>query len=141
MYFFGSTPEEKIPKLIKRIRAVADSTQAFEFNFEKLIFAPPKSTPRMIWADWQSNSNFEALFYKIQTIATKFLHLKPENRPPHPHVTLARFRSRIDIRKTTLAAPHLPPLHVTTLHLMESHLARSGAEYSLVSEFSLRKVI
>ncbi|MBI5755239.1 RNA 2',3'-cyclic phosphodiesterase [Candidatus Peregrinibacteria bacterium] len=138
VYFFGATPENSIRELAKHIRAVSSSVKSFEMDFEKFICVPQGISPHMIWAGLQSNSHFSTLVKKIQNIAIELLHVKPENHAPHPHVTLARFRARADVREIPLAKLDIPPLQVKNLHLMESHLERSGAQYSLLSKFALK---
>lgn len=93
-----------------------------------------------LWAGVEPKEPLAALAAKIER-ACQQVGLEPERRAFHPHITLARWKSR----RTREVADFLErngglasdPFEVTEFTLFESRLSRHGAHYEEVTEFKL----
>lgn len=148
--FCGYLDEKETEELKKIVGSIALEFKSFKLVPQKILFAPP-SRPRMIWLDFENSSEFAKLKMKIENEMIKrqkdgfFRNFRQESREPHPHLTLARFEEKyflnikkflpengIDLTKET------SPFPVNNIDIMESHLSRSGADYEVVSNISLK---
>jgi 2'-5' RNA ligase len=87
----------------------------------------------------------ETLQADITRAAVESLGFEPEDRPYHPHVTLARCpdpwrRDAIDKFKTALTGPIGPPFVADHGILFESKLSPKGARYRVVETFSMAEM-
>ncbi len=71
--FFGEVETEEIPSLIKTLENVTTSFSPFNLRITKLLFAPPQSIPRMLWAINQENEEFISLVESIEDTVIKML--------------------------------------------------------------------
>ncbi len=150
--FLGYQPDEALPAISKSLREVADNffahqegrrKEGFNIRFSEVAYAPPGKLPRMIWlvADKATSQIISGtknnLEDKLEQGGVRF---RREDRQYNAHITLTRFENQ--------SAENLPELSVGksilpiifwcfSLDLMESHLKRTGAEYDILSAFSL----
>jgi len=135
--FCGYLDEEKLNKLKEVTQKIASKTKSFELIPDKIIFAPPKRTPRMVWLTFKSSQEFS----KISKLFSEFSH---QTRESFPHLTLVRFKEK----HYSNLKPLLPldglnlkdetnRFIVKQINIMESHVSRNGAKYELVENFNL----
>lgn len=140
VYFLGYLEEKLIPQVKIRLKEVFLKTKPFKIIFQKIIFAPPRETPRMIWAQFQS-PNFKALVATVGKTLDEFLkpRYKIKKKQILPHVTLARFKQTKIFKTVKLKEPKIKEKKfvVDCCSLMESKLKRSGPVYFLIENFNL----
>lgn len=133
--FLGYLEKENISSLEKEIHQVLQTMRSFSLEFAGLSFGPRGKSPRLIWAKYKDHNDFS------ETIDRLAEHLQKKGFPPkgklwkNPHVTLARFKGRIDT--SPLPSVILPPLRATQIDLYESKLFRSGPVYTKRRTFHL----
>jgi 2'-5' RNA ligase len=136
--FLGEVPRAKLDAVcttLSRIRSGHPVTLAFR----SLGFFPNERNPRLLWVGVESSSELKSLAADIDHAMHK-LGFPLENRDFIPHLTVARFYK-----------PGLPPklhaavienssrsfgsLTATEVHLIQSKLKSSGAEYTIQQSF------
>lgn len=145
LIFLGYQPVEKVPDILQAIKNTAEIFFEFEIELSDLSYGPLDKAPRMIWLNGSPKTS--KMLSKIKNALENNLE---ENRVnfhrDYPifrtHITLARFPA---VAKKQIA--ELPKIdkklswHFTakSLELMESHLAKSGAEYAQLASFNFNE--
>lgn len=137
--FIGEVPETKLGDIRSALAGVR-SEQSVTVDFRGLGFFPNEKHPRVFWAGIVASPNLKTLAADIDR-ATEKPGIPREQRPFSPHLTLARFepprlpeKLRVAIQEN--AAREFGSLRTGELHLIESKLRPSGAEYTTVESFS-----
>jgi len=136
--FLGETESAKLSPLQNVLSAVR-SIEPVNLEFRGLGFFPHEKRPRVFWAGMEASVNLKPLAADIDQ-AVHRLGFPLEERPFTPHLTLARFQP-----------PGIPPkllqaikeksaqtfgcLLTREIHLIESKLKPTGAEYTTVQTF------
>jgi RNA 2',3'-cyclic 3'-phosphodiesterase len=140
--FLGEVKEERLPEIHKALDETSQEFGPIKIDVLGCGFFPNERRPAVFWV----GVNAEGLKPLQQSMEEKFelLGFEKENREYSPHLTLARFRD-----------PHgrLPLVHeankqknskfgdftASEFHLFQSVLKRSGAEYTILKTFALKK--
>ena len=144
LYFLGDVKEEEIPELIDDVNSALLNTKSFSLIFEKMTFAPPNETPRMIWVQFKKHKNYDELCRILYNAAHKFSN-RPTSKPDDSkeniaHITIARFKKEQGTQGTNLKQPQITNLVVKSCHLMESKPNSDGSVYSTVATFFLNVI-
>ena len=139
---------------VKELLAEVGSPAPIPLIFRRIAFGPDPHAPRLIWAEGDAPPALVALRDRIaealgQEPAASLTRGEPrpanagrEHRPFRLHLTLARFREEqfpsFPIRTLDEQVDWRDTAH--SFVLMESHLARTGADYEVRAEFPLRGV-
>ena len=138
LHFLGERQDEStIRQLLTEIRAVP-----FVLTLAGVGTFPERGKPRVLWAGIEAPSALQTLHQNIGE-ALQTIGLQPDNRPYHPHMTLARFDDAAPDRAALSA--YLDQHHdfrsdtceITHFTLYESKLERGGAVYSARARFPL----
>jgi 2'-5' RNA ligase len=121
--FLGSVPVAVVPQVLAAVEALAG--HAIEVTVTGLIGLPRAAYARVIAAEIAED---EHLARWAQQLADRF---GKEDRPFHPHVTVARSRRPIRFRRHELPEPLVVRLEAPALY--RSHLDGSGARYERVT--------
>ena len=136
LYFLGDTDEVTIPEIIEELNLFFNTVNSFSLKFDKISLAPPGSKkPRIIWAEFEPNPEFENLMSGVRKILNKFAKEPSEHKEIIPHVTLARFKPTTKFNKLKLDQPKIEDLSVLSSELMSSHLYDDGSQYSIIASF------
>jgi len=137
--FIGHVDTAKLEPIRVALSQV-HSPQAVELRFRGVGFFPNERRPRVFWAGIEASPNLASLAGDIDA-QLKDLGLPPETRAFTPHLTLARFdppgiseKLRAAIRK--YITRDFGTLRSNEIHLIESKLKPSGAEYTTLHSFS-----
>jgi len=144
LIFLGYVEEEKIKKIQDITLEMTQNFQPQSIQFLETTYGPNPKFPRLIWLEGSPNHSLEQLKKSLEKeLRDKAkITLEEENRLFLPHITLARIKTPLH--------NNLPPetkintqIHFTffpqSLWLMESHLKRTGAEYTDLNKFEFRK--
>jgi len=137
--FIGEAPPEKVER-IKAELATIRSAASVEMAFRDVGFFPNERHPRVFWVGINVTPNLQELAEEVQQ-RLEPLGILREQRPFRPHLTLARFKSQDGLERLQEALRHVQPLEfgsmrTAELHLYQSHLKPSGAEYTRLATFS-----
>lgn len=136
--FIGHVPND----MLKRIRAallVVRSAAPVDLQFRGIGFFPSDHRPRVIWCGVAASPNLSALAADVGA-ALEPLGIAAESRTFLPHLTLARWKEPEKPGKIQEAASEycerdFGALRASEIHLFESFLKPSGAEYKKLDTF------
>jgi RNA 2',3'-cyclic 3'-phosphodiesterase len=136
MKFLGDTDERIVPEVLRAVGDAAAGIAPFTVTVAGFGAFPSEHRPRILWlgcgdAGGQLGALNRGLGERLASLG-----FGPENRPFHPHVTIARVRDEG-------VSPHLTSLPkninfdahhtlVTELFLMKSVLQPAGSEYTVI---------
>jgi len=126
--------EENTDAALKKLERVENSG-AFDVYFRSVSYGPNQKFPRLIWAEGKTPGALLAL----KREAHKALGIPEEKRPLLLHLTLARFQPE---EFSSFRVKHLHEKvawrdTVSSVLLMESRLAPSGADYEIIGKLPL----
>ena len=142
--FLGEVAEEKVVA-VRAALAEVRSGEPVTLDFHGSGFFPNEKHPRVFWAGMEASANLKILAADIESAMEK-LGFPREQREFSPHLTLARFeRSRLPeaLRKPIAdnAQREFGLLQTSEFHLIQSHLKRTGAEYTTLASFRFMPVV
>lgn len=142
--FLGDVPISRIDEVVREMRTAVEGHQAFYLNVEGLGCFPNMRNPRVLWLGLSGGvRNLAALQNDIEQFVAP-LGFPPEDRPFHPHLTLAR--AAREARRDEIAAlgqaaergiGTLGSWRVDAVSLMRSQLHPSGAVYTQEADVPL----
>jgi 2'-5' RNA ligase len=135
MAFLGEQPEEVLP-LLRRIGAeVANERAAIPLRTATLGGFPRSREARVLWLGLEPNPRLGDLAAELRAaLAAEGVAL--DRKPFTAHLTLARFRSPLDIASLG-QAPEPVSFDARELVLYRSHLQAKGARYEPLGIFRL----
>ena len=144
--FLGYVKDEDLPKIIEITKDVASKHNSFLIKIVKIAYGPPKvSPPRMVWAIGEKNESLWKLQEDLKNalMEIKIPQLEEEGRSFVPHITLARIRKWEFKKIEPEERPEIDEdidfsFEVNSIEVMESHLKRGGAEYSVLESAPLK---
>jgi len=135
--FLGEIQTSRVSNLSNAAaRAVADFSP-FQITLEETGLFPKYGTPRVLWIGVKDESGKLAEFHTRLEEACAREDFAKEDRPFHPHLTIARLRKPQDAR--TLAAAHremrFEPAAVAVAELLviRSESSGAGSKYTVIS--------
>jgi 2'-5' RNA ligase len=146
--FLGYVKDEDLPRIIEITKNVATRHAPFLIKIVKVTYGPPKvSPPRMVWAIGEKNENLWKLQEDLKNalMEMKIPQLEEEEgRGFIPHITLARIRKWEFKQMEPEERPEIDEdlnfsFEVKSIEIMESHLKRGGAEYTILESIPLSK--
>jgi 2'-5' RNA ligase len=138
--FIGEWPEERLPDLRAALGGLP-SHPPIPIHIRNLGFFPNPHSPRVFWAGVEASPDLAALAAETNR-ALDPLGLKLEGRPFSPHLTLARIKEPVPLRKLREAIAVLPSLDFGSFSADRFFLYRSrqgpaGSRYTKLAEFPL----
>lgn len=139
--FFGETPEDRIPKIIKAVNSALKNQKQFSIESNQLGIFGSNYNPKVIWLGFKK----EELIIKIQKQIVnelKSANYYPDRRNFVPHLTLARIKRLSDKKYFQNIINRYRywedfRFKIDNIQLLESKLHKSGPEYLVVEEFML----
>jgi 2'-5' RNA ligase len=137
--FIGSWEESRLPELTAALSQVAPPAAPVPIHVTGFGFFPNPHHPHTFFLNVKPEPTLVAIANDIVT-ALSTVGYKPEDRPWHPHITLARVaRENItQLRFQTAAMNTLFPLAgfaANAFHLYESRPSPTGSVYSKLATF------
>jgi RNA 2',3'-cyclic 3'-phosphodiesterase len=130
--FLGWARPETAFAVRDRVASVLSGQRAFELETRGLGAFPTPERARVLWAgvDEQGGARLGELALRIERAAAE-LGFAREQRPFHPHVTLARLKEPDDVRRVigTASEQVFRTSWIDSVILFESHMKSSGSEY------------
>lgn len=135
--FLGNTPISDVKKLSQAAARAVKSLAPFKLTAEHCGAFPTHGPPRVLWIGITDSSTQLARLYERLEEECAAVGFPKEDRPFHPHLTLARVRHTANAR--ALGAAHraleFSPTEfaVNELLVMRSELGKNGSKYTTVS--------
>jgi 2'-5' RNA ligase len=144
LLFLGEIDETCVPDLTAKLRAAFARYSPLPLRLEGGGTFPPGRPGRVAWVGVESPPELLALQADVTQAAVEALGFEPEDRPYHPHATLARCpdpwrRDAIEKFTNAFTGPVGPPFVATQGVLFESKLSPKGARYREVGMFPLEE--
>ena len=132
--FLGNVAGSGLDILAGALREIA--VEPFELQLGELGTFGGSSSVRVIWLGPEVGADsLLQLARKVEERCTR-IGFAPEDRPYHPHLTLARSGDRRGERSPSMPPPpDLGPWTVTGFQLYRSRLGKGGAAYSVIADF------
>lgn len=143
--FLGDTSPKTLDEVGAALRRLCGQHPPFGLEIAGLGRFPKGARPRVLWIGVEEPSGaLDALQVQLESLVIEF-GFHPEDRPFHPHLTLARVRRQASKQALRDLAEQMDQaqvgrlgrLEVAQLALMRSVLAPSGASYSRLQQFDL----
>ena len=143
--FLGDTPIAQLEILKELLAKEAEKIAPFEISIRKAGVYPTLSRPGVIWAGVEKNENLLRLQKCVESVASQIGSV-PEKRPFSAHLTFGRVtrkgytsQARYQIRKAIEENQgyDFGSVGVDSVHLFQSELKRTGAEYRSLFEANL----
>ena len=129
LVFLGQVGEDRLPAIIRELNQL--NVEPIQLRFTNLdmfpragvLFAEIEPTQELLHLQAQAAARMVACGFPL------------DDRPYHPHVTLARLRSPVRLTAKQAALPVAAQSHfkVDTVNLYRSHTLPTGAEYEVVA--------
>jgi RNA 2',3'-cyclic 3'-phosphodiesterase len=141
LVFLGEIEEATAPAIIRAMGDDFGEVGPFAIVFAGIGMFPPQRAPRVLWLGLSRGAN-EAIALQRRVVE----RLSPtgvaiEERPFHPHLTLARWReSRQADRRSVAAAgrdAEVARVDVDAVTLFQSRLSSSGPAYTVLARAPL----
>jgi 2'-5' RNA ligase len=144
--FLGYVKDGDLPKIIEIVKEISKKHSPFSVKFLKISYSEPKhKIPRMIWVVCEKNKELFNLQEDLKKSLLSFgiTDLETE-RDFLPHITLARIKKwefrKIDPEEVPdVNEPLNLSFEVKSIEIMESHLKREGAEYTVLESYPLKE--
>ncbi len=147
--FLGEVAEPRVAEVALAVRVAAQGCEAFRLRIAGLGCFPDTRHPRVLWAGVSGDLSPLRDVQRAVAAATDAYRdprVAATEPPFHPHVTLARLKSRETsgrerrvLREFVEGTPFQGTAGwpVTTVRLMRSDPGSAGAEYAVVAEAGL----
>jgi 2'-5' RNA ligase len=139
--FLGEIEQSRVEALTRAAAHAAEGAPGFELSVEGAGVFPPRGLPRVLWLGIRDPSGGLTNLQRRLEDECARIGFPREQRPFHPHLTIARLRSPEGARK--LATLHqqtgfdAQSFDVTRLVVMRSHLLPGGARHTEISHHDL----
>jgi 2'-5' RNA ligase len=132
LVFLGEVADARAPEITMAMRDPIATAPA-SITFGGVGVFPPRGRPTVLWIGVAAGAAFVAAVHQAVQTRAERLGFPPEQRPFHPHLTLARWRdSRERDRGHAAAAGSTRPIaevHVDHVTLYQSRLGPAGPAY------------
>lgn len=140
LQFIGDTSEPNIEKL-KNLASNIDFSP-FQIKPVKLGAFPYLGKPRVIWVGVKEDSNRLMKLQKDVQDISLTIGAKQDDKPYHPHITLARVKGRLSSDYLDSLKKHkdieFEEQTVKDFSLFSSQLTRKGPIYTVISRFEAK---
>ncbi|MCS7208942.1 MAG: RNA 2',3'-cyclic phosphodiesterase, partial [Fimbriimonadales bacterium] len=144
LLFLGEQPEERVPEIVQAMKQARAGVVPFEISVRGLGVFPNWNRPNVLWAGAaQGAAQLAQLAHALETR----LLTKPERKPFHPHITLARLktpcrdadstRKRLFDAVQRLSPADFGAYELHAISLMLSTLTPDGSVYTELERVAL----
>ena len=142
LVFLGEVAASAVEVLTDRLDALGQVMAPFELAVGKGGFFGPKRSPKVLWVGVSQPPALIDLQTRLVRMAAD-AGICPENRPFHPHLTIARIRSTLTPAALTSIMPcinntRFDEVPVDRVLFMNSLLNGSGPRYTTVHQIYLK---
>jgi RNA 2',3'-cyclic 3'-phosphodiesterase len=130
--FLGEVDESRVPEIIGALGAASAKHARFDAAFDRIGGFPNDRRPRVLWVGIGKGGDEMIAMQSDVADALEPLGFAPDDRPFHPHLTLARFPRPKTIGTLSATAIPTTSFRVEEIVLFRSQLHPKGARYSVV---------
>jgi 2'-5' RNA ligase len=143
--FLGDIPVEKVETLSKAAQRAASNASSFELIIEGAGSFAPRGQPRVLWIGIEDPSGKLTGLHAALEEECAHAGFAREQRPFHPHLTIARLRQPQGARQ--LAAMHKEigfeseTVSVSAIAVIRSELRSEGSRHTIVARHDLVQAV
>lgn len=139
--FLGQVKTSRLDRLSKAASAAVSGCSTFQISVEETGVFPNPRRPRVLWLGIKDTSEqLTELHCRLEDACASEGFVK-EQRPFHPHLTLARLRNPQNAQEIVAVHQQLSfepvTVKIVELLVLRSELSSKGSTYSVVSQHSL----
>ena len=135
--FLGSTTDLAADKLLHKL-GESDLPEAFRVRFGGMGAFPRESRATVVWIGIRGGGARMGEIAQACEIAAIDAGISAEERPFHPHLTIARLRPPTDVRSLIDSFPPFDvKMRVSGISLFESHIGSGGPRYEELDQIPL----
>jgi 2'-5' RNA ligase len=143
--FFGDVEERRVAPLTLALERAASSIDSFELRIQGTGTFPPSGQPRVLWLGVvDSSGRLDKLHSEIEEECAREGFPK-EGKRFHPHLTIARLRSREGARQIAQLHKGMEvegeAFDVGEVVLIRSELLPQGSRYTKLSSHKLKETV
>jgi len=140
--FFGDIENEQTDRLVELLAESCKDVSPFSLRIRGVGAFPNVRKPSVVWVGAESLGVSPDTLYRAAERAARAVGLRADDKPFHPHVTLARIRDARTARPLMEAMEHetvfdAGAFDVHGMTLFSSELTPKGPIYRVVREFLL----
>jgi RNA 2',3'-cyclic 3'-phosphodiesterase len=136
LVFLANVPDARVPAIVEAVNRDVERPP-FEIALESTGVFPPRGAPRVLWIGVGRGASALGDLQREISQRIAALGIQLEQRPFHPHLTLARWRDSrpADRERALKAAPRgaVARARVAGATLYQSQLSSSGPTYSTLA--------
>ncbi len=142
--FLGDTPRNRVPEIESVLQETLSDQTVFPLQFRGIGAFPKPTRPSVVWIGVTDNPLLNSIATRLEDNLNA-IGFPKEDRPYHPHITIARVRRGCQLNLSSLCQNHqkteLGTQSATPFVLYESILNNgphsNGPLYNALSEISL----
>ena len=141
--FLGAVPDESTKEIKEALSQISARYRPFDVKLRGMGLFPDRRRPKVVWIDMLNSEELIRLQEQVE-LFTESLGFKRENRQFSPHLTIGRVRTPGRSGSLVDAVEEFKDtdfgnIRVDTIYLMKSDLKPTGAQYSVIAGFPLKK--
>jgi 2'-5' RNA ligase len=138
--FLGDTDPTRLPEICHAVSGTVDGETAFETDIVGLGAFPRIQRPSVVWAGLENGEPLIRIAEFLEILLSE-LGFHPEQKPFHPHLTLARIKSKppgelaelLNENQTT----NFGVASISSVELFQSELQPNGPQYTVLASAKL----
>jgi 2'-5' RNA ligase len=142
MKFFGDVPVADVERISAAAAHAVASVHPFELTVGGCGAFPPKGQPRVLWIGTEDSSGSLRKLHAALENECADLRFPRDQRPYHPHLTIARLRQPHGARDVANLHRNIGfdslPVTVEEICLVRSELRSQGSRYTVVACHAFR---
>jgi len=142
--FLGDIGDQDLALICQELKDIAQKHSPFFINLTQIDYdVKEEKIPRLVWAKGEKSENLSLLKKDLDDFLSKKVGFLPERRDFLPHITLGRINkwqwSKIEPEERSEIKEDLFfDFEVKSIEVMESHLKKMGAEYTILQSELLK---
>jgi len=139
--FLGEINEEQIVSIITALKELTSQLSPFPIELNQIDYGPSPQRPRLVWFYGPYSPFLDQLKANLEELLEAKGVRFSKDRRLLPHLTLFRLKNEDSHSLPPLKDKLALSFEAQSLKLMESHLAKGGAQYETLMEcpFSLKE--
>lgn len=142
--FIGEVPEARLPELHNALSSIGPC-DPFEVELRQLGWFPNERSPRVLWVGVHDS---EALVHLVRTTEEQLekIGIKKDDRPFSPHLTLARIKNPVPLRRLRQKVQEMQPaalgsFRVSSFALFRSDPGSNASIYRKLREYRFQSAL
>jgi RNA 2',3'-cyclic 3'-phosphodiesterase len=142
--FFGDTPVERVESVSTALRFAANHVSPFEMELSGCGAFHTRGKPNVLWIGINDPSNNLHKLYESLENECARVGFDRDQRPFHPHLTIARIRhpeharELAELHRSTSCNSQM--IEVSDVCLVRSELSSQGSRYTILSRHELTQL-